>query len=222
MELLNVAKARSIWLFDLNDLNPRGKHLIPELLDWLREAYAFLKFPASFEDQEADTKALAFLHGNFQLRDEYFIEADLRIYNDGLVADTRSSTDDTDLFLKDVVESATKEFSLNYQPSLIRKRLYASELNVRCDHALNNLNPKLEKLGRKLSSLAKTNLPAPIFELSSIAFWTEPIQGAAGPSFRLERKLNTSLSENRYYSSAPLKTDEHLQLLQDIESLLGE
>jgi len=223
MELLNVARARSMWLFDINDLNPRGKSVLSDILEWLKNSYVFSKFPASINDQEAQTKALAFLQGNFQLREEFFIDVDLRLYNDGIIADTRSSTDDTDLFLNDVLESASKEFNLSYRPGLVRKKLYASEVNVRCDHPLSNLNPKLKAISDKLSTLVTTALPPLpplVFDFSAISFWAELLTPTP-VAFRFERKQNSSFSENRYYSSAPLQTPVHLSLLEELESILS-
>lgn len=221
MELLNVARARSIWIFDLNDLNPRGKSVGTDLLEWIKEAYGFSKFPQSTGDHEADTQALAFLDGTFQIREEFFISVDLRIYNDGLVADTRSSTDDTDLFLKDVLESAVKEFSLTYASDTVRRTLYLSELNVVCDRDLSLLNPRLHSIADKISRLSKSANPKPNFAFSSLAFWAEPFAPNA-EVFRFEKKQNTSASENRYYSSAPMMTSDHLDVLKEIEASLTE
>ena len=36
MELLNVQKARSVWLFDSNDLNPRGRSIGTDLFEWIK------------------------------------------------------------------------------------------------------------------------------------------------------------------------------------------
>src|SRR5260370_38575310 len=104
MEVLNVIKARSIRVFDLNDLNPHGKRIIPEIIGWLRERYDFRKVPSSVDDLD-DTKALAFLDGGAKSRSGEILAVDLRIYNDGIVADTKASTEHTDAFIDDVLAS---------------------------------------------------------------------------------------------------------------------
>src|SRR5947209_12633647 len=149
MELLSVIRARSIWLFDLQDLNPRGKDIESHLIDWMRDHCHFSKCPSSIYDRDAN-QALTFTNGSFQVREEFFISVDMMsIYNDGLVADTRSSTKDTDAFLEDVLNSAVRDFSLVYKPEMIRQKLYISELNVRSDRPLGNINPKLQAFVRK-------------------------------------------------------------------------
>ncbi len=216
MELLNVVKARSIWLFDINDLNPRGKSINTELIEWLKGAYGFGKVPSTIYDLD-DTKALAFLNGQFQVKDELFLECDLRIYNDGVVADTRSSTKDTDALMKDLLTSAAKEFGLTYKPEIIHTRQYLSELNVRCIRPLQSLHPQLAAFATKLSSLTGSRNN---FELTGILFTSESMPTLAMGPFRFERKLGVPLSENRYYSIAPLQTEEHFDLLEELESIL--
>lgn len=216
MELLNVLRARSSWLLDINDLNPRGKSIAEKLIDWLVSTYNFSKKPSSPTDLD-ETKALAFIGGMYQIRDEIFIDTDLRIYNDGFVADTRSSTEDTDAFLKDALEMFSKEFALPYRPDMIRRRLYHSELTVRTSQALYTLNPKLGRIIQKLSQHdGYANL-----DLAGIAFWSDSMPIGVIP-FRFERKLGASFSENRYYSAASLSTSDHFSVLQELENILHE
>lgn len=217
MELLNIVRARSVWLFDITDLNPRGKNVEEDLIVWLKDAYSFSKAPSSPQDLD-ESKALVFTGGNFQARDEYFINVELRIYSDGVIADTRSSTEDSDAFLKDVLESVTKEFHLSYSPEIIRKKLYTSEVNVRTKCNLNRLNPKLTELNQKFGTMIGRDQ----VELAGISFWTDQVilQPQVPLQFRFERKINTPFSENRYYSSAPVQTSQHLELLTDLEKII--
>jgi len=217
MELLNVIKARTVWLFDINDLNPKGKHIGQEFIKWLAESYKFSKVPSSSLDLD-DTKALAFLFGGFGVGEET-ITIDLRIYPDGAVADSRSSTDHTDAFLKNVLELAEKKFGLTRRLDMVRKVIHLSELSVRCKHSLSGLNPKLKDIALKLSSL--TGIPDRYsFDLFGIGFWNDPQFPSGLSHFRIEKTLNVPASENRYYSVAPLKTSDHLAILDELEKLL--
>jgi hypothetical protein len=219
MEVMNVVRARSLWLCDLNDLNPYGKSL-DGLSGWLKNAYGFSKVPSSPTDLEKDTNALAFLEGAFQLPDGS-VRVDLRIYKDGLVADTQSSTRDTDSFLEDALSRVAKEFKLLYKPEIVHTRSYVSELIVHCELPLVNLNQRLEAFGAKLTKIAK--MPKePQFALSGLAFWdTSALAQGNPPAFRFERQWNMPSSQNRYYSLAPAHTDEHLDLLKDLEMILS-
>ena len=138
MELLNVQRARSVWLFESDDLNPRGREIGSDLLEWLKSEYRFSRFPSTVTDMD-ESKALHFGGGKFRVRGEALlvqpigeeITVELRIYNDGFVGDTRSSTQDTDMFLSDLLQSAAKEFNLPYTPAIIRKKLYVDRKSTR-------------------------------------------------------------------------------------------
>ncbi len=220
MELLNVLKAQSVWLFDANDLNPRGKHIFPDLIEWLKDRYEFQQAPKSPDDLD-ETKGLAFKQGSFPLgKDLVTVEA--TIYTDGLIANTWSSTRATDLFLEDALSNAAKEFDLKYPASLVRSKTHLSELTIRMDGSLSKLNPKLESFADRLSRVHGHKGATP-FEVGGISFWSDVSSVALKfAPFALERKANTPFSENRYYSKAPLHTDEHVELLGDFERIMIE
>jgi hypothetical protein len=220
MELLTVHMGRAIWLFDLAELNPRGKSLMPELLEWLKDTYNFETAPSKITELDPTTKALLFERGRIQVREEVFVDIGLKVFNDGLVAETQSSTRDADAFLEDLMVSATKEFNLTFKPRMIRHKLYFSELFVFSEKTLTGVHPKAAEFAAKIDSFVPSRLGAP-FQVSAFSFW--PTQTTAPPvvigPFRFERKLQTNPSEGKYYSTAPLHTDDHLRLLEEFESI---
>jgi hypothetical protein len=217
MQLLNVITARSVWLFDIAELNPRGKALFPDLFEWLKDAYDFQKVPSSLTDVD-DTKAFVFSNGQYQAKEEIFVHVELKIYNDGLMANTQSSTRDTDRFLEDVLISASAEFSLNFRPEMIRKKLYLSELNV--SSLKHFANPGFERFATKIAQATSSNGPFD-FEFGGVSFWPrQTFPPLAVAAFHFERKLNTDRDQHKYFSRAPLQTDDHLQLLTDFEAEL--
>jgi hypothetical protein len=216
MELLNVVTARAIWLFDINELNPRGRSIFPELFEWLEKEYRFGKAPQSTTDMD-ETKGFAFSGGTFPVKQKGSVNVELKIYNDGLVANSWSSTHDTEAFLESCLRSAAEEFSLSFKPEIIRRKMYLSELNVKSIFQLGGINPMLSQLRDKLSDLVPGN-SKPSFEVGGIT--VSPVQGMTPQllsPFRLERKKNTSPEEHKYYSTAPLHTDDHLKLLDWFE-----
>jgi hypothetical protein len=218
MELLSVIRARAVWLIYFQDINPRGKNINAHIIEWLRNKYFFLKYPSSIYDKDA-SQALAFTDGSFYGHDGSSISVDLSFYNDGLVADTRSSTKDSDMFIQDVLTSIIKDFDLVYKPEMLRKKFYISELNVKPERPLNNANQKMQRFVRKIVSMMGDNNPGTL-EFASLGFWWDPVLPNAQSHFQFERTVNTPFSEQRYYSRAPLHTDDHLQLLDEFEDLL--
>lgn len=222
MKLLSVMVARAVWLFDILDLNPKGKSIFPDLFDWLKDNYQFQKFPKSISDVD-QRGGWVFSEGNFQIQEEIFIDVELSIYNDGLVANTRSSTKDAEAFLQNVLESACKEFSLIFDQSMIRRKLYLSEMNVKLDGSLSRINPALEELAAKISSAVGLK-DGVGFQFGGLSFLVDalllPLLQQYLAPFALERKVGAPFSENRFYSKAPLPTEKHLELLSDLEKMI--
>lgn len=214
MELLSVSKARSIWSIELAELNPRGKKLDGQLIGWLQEKYSFSKVPSSLADLD-ETKALSFLDGGFVSSAKDVVAFDLKIYGDGLVIDSRSSTEENDRFLHDMLRHAARDLGLEYTSKMIHKRLYISELIVRIKDLI-RLNPKLKTFTKKFSALLDKD-----FDISSISFSPELKPGEPPTHFRLERRINTPFSEDKYFVSAPLQTKDHIKLLEEFETLLA-
>jgi len=211
MIVTSVANARTVWLFDLNDLNPRGTYIYDALFAWLIERYRFAKAPAHTRDQVEN--AWEFLDGKFFTTENIPVEVRLRIYGDGLIGETRSSTTDAEAFLRDVLSSAVREFGLTFRESMVLKKLYVSELNLDSDQSLETIHPRMPAFSETVSKAFGSQC-----QPASIAF-----SSAAGgqPVFRFERKANVPFSENKYWSLANLETSTHIELLHQLESLLA-
>ena len=223
MRVLKITIARAIWLFPLTDINPKGKAIDTDLIEWLKKTYQFQKYPASAFDFDSENKTLTFAGGRFKSGyekdgSELYIGVGLSIYTDGLVANTTSSTSDSERFLDEALNSAVKELGLS-PPEKIRKKLFVSEMDVHLDKPLSLLNPKLENLARRISELRLED-PKVVFAFAGISFLAEPEAQSKLSPFHIERKINTDWSENRYYTRAPLQTEAHLKLLEELEATL--
>jgi hypothetical protein len=236
MKLIHTRLARSIWLFDIQDLNPRGKDLLGDLVSWIKDKYSFVVAPdpdnpvptqpappAPVSPQAAPAQApggLLFQRGNFQTQEDLFVAINnLTIYDDGIVVDTTSSTNDGDLFAEDLIISAAKEFKLAYDAEIVRRKLYLSELIVRSEMKLESLNPALSAFAEKLPATFAGGRPLP-FGVASIAFWSEPNDAGQHRLIRIERQIGKAFSENRFFSDAPLQTPVHFKVLQEFERLV--
>lgn len=222
MKLLSVKQARSIWLANIADLNPRGLNLFGLIMPIVTK-YNFQIYPDKPIDIiEKDVLEINFKGGNFQRDPKNNIAINLTIFNDGIVADTRSSTKDSDTFLDQFLNYISNEFGLSPYQEIVRSKIYVSELWVQTDKNLNALNPKLDKFVKHITSSIEGHSYHPIaYETSSIMFWTDPVVTNPPTPFRFERIIDRPFSENRYYSSAPLQTDVHLEILEELESILS-
>ncbi len=228
MKIIHVRLARSIWLFDLRDLNPRGKDVLEELIAWIKERFDFKIAPdptavvAGIKASPAgqSPSGIVFQKGRFQGREGLFVEiSNLTLYNDGIVIDTPSSTLDGDQFAQDLLQSAAQEFALTYDNDSIRKRLYVSELIVRSDLSLDVINPRLAAFAARIGE-ALPEGSKPQFQIAGVSFWSEPSDAGVHRMFTVEHQSGVPLSEGRYYSQAPLPTHEHFRLLEELEQVM--
>jgi|CZKS01.1.fsa_nt_gi hypothetical protein len=233
MKLIHVKQARSVWLFDLQDLNPKGKDVLEDLVDWIKDTYAFAVAPDLEQALPPPTKdgvstlspsGLTFQRGRYQVREDSFIEiVSLTLYNDGIVIDTTSSTQEADQFAADLLSRASREFMLAYEPDMIRKHLYISSLIVRSDVSLNAFNPKLAAFAERISgALGNGGNPTSRFQFAGLGFWSEPNDNGVHKTFSFFPQVGKTFAEHRFYSEAPLKTEDHLRLLEELEVILAK
>lgn len=222
MKLLSVDLARSVWLGPLSDLNPRGISLYPLLFSLLIKKYKFKKFPppplpgTGIPDL---VKGVKFENGDFNIGSDHPIWITLTLYGNGVVADTGSSTDHSDLFLEEILNQFSEIFKLPIYQSIIRKKTYLSHIHVSMDKSIEILNPKLKKISQYLSNNVEQGDKS--FQCGGIHFWPDQTDKINPPAFKLERAIGVPFSENRYFSLAPLPTEKHLELLNKFEAILS-
>jgi hypothetical protein len=141
----------------------------------------------------------------------------LTIYSDGIAADTFSSTTDSEEFLTAALENLP-EIGFAYDPAMVRRRAYLSQLNVMCSKPLSALNPKLNDFGARLSSSIEGNLE---FAFAGIEFWPDQTKVFKPSTFSFQRRIGDPFSDSRYWSQAPVPTGRHLELLQELEAILS-
>jgi hypothetical protein len=143
----------------------------------------------------------------------------LTIFNDGIVIDTTSTTEDGDRIADDLLGSAAREFKLTYDTETVRRRLYLSQLIVRSDMDLGSLNPALVEFAQRLPSNVASGPQLP-FSIGNIAFWSEPNDAGLHRAFKIERQLGRAFSEQRFYSEATMKTNVHFKYLEEFEKVV--
>ena len=222
MKLLSVQRARSVWFIRIIDLNPHGLNEL-SLIEPIKEKYNFRRVADIVKPGDIDlSKGFLLGGGSFKKNGKREIIVDLTIYNDGFVVDTRSSTDDSDAFLEDFLNWIAKEYGFEPYKGLLRSKIYLSELWVQTDIFLNNLNPKLVEFANRLTTLVPTQYKHSLkYETAGIIFGAEPTSISPLAPFKFERAENTPYGEKRYFSVAPLRTEVHLTLLNELENIIA-
>lgn len=219
MELLSIRTARFIGRISTSELNPRGLHVYPALVLGLVEKYGFAVTPDA-ESVFDEEKGVIFEDGAWG---NVAIDK-VSIFSEAIVIDTRSSTADSEAIFHEALTWASETYGITYSREMVSRRFYVSEVTVRTEKNLSGLNPKLELLGNHIAkAVRKQNGLDVQFEPTSIGIQYDisDTKMATAP-FRFERLEGTRFSENKYYSVAPLTTDEHLEVLGQLENILSE
>lgn len=210
-----------MWAFDIQLLNLGGLSS-QELFKKLDDRYKFAKSPKHPLDLN-EKGVLAFQLGTFSNSKKKPLSVTFTIYNNGLAAETASTTDDATEFLQDLANWISREFSFQPPDEAAIKKAYFSQVTVQLDTSLAMLNPKLQEIAGMLQANLKSLDGKPRqYAFAGISFWTEDVGQTFAPAqFRLEKKWGTPLSSNQYFSQAPLQTEQHLSLISEVEKLLA-
>ena len=119
MKLLSIEQARAMWIFPLAEINPNGKYLQPVIAELIKR-YKFSNVPNIAEAIQKN-QGIILGQGAYAYGKVGEIQADIGIYNDGLVGDTTKDTDASDAMLTDILKWIQKEYGLQY-PKNIRKQ----------------------------------------------------------------------------------------------------
>ncbi len=220
MKLLSVNLAKSIWVGRTQDFNPRGINLYPIITPLLIEFYKFVKVPSAIEALD-DSKGIIYGAGEFINKEGIPIFVSLTILPGALVADTRSSTKDSDDFLDDLLTRISEELKLPHYKDVITGKNYVSQLHVKTEKPLLSINPALKEITDYLTENV-SDMGTVHFEVGGIHFWPEQTILLKPGVFIFERMLNVPFAEESYYSGAPLQTDKHLELLNKLEKILSK
>lgn len=216
MELSAILLARGVAFLQTEDLNPRNRVSSLAFSKAFTEHYKFSKSPQTLEDFDS-LKGIEFLSGKLN---ETNIER-LTIFSGAIVVDTKSSTDDSDNVLQDALRWAADLVGLSSPVRVVRKS-YVSQLSFYSTLRLPALHPVLQRVVGQITESVSKNLGQPLpYELVSINFNFDQLltKFAPGP-FTIERRQDVPFSENKYFSTAPLPTNEHLSLLEEFEAAL--
>ncbi len=215
MNFLATEKSQLTALFYVT--RHAGQLFLPSAVLKLNERYMFSGYPQSLDDLTGDI--VKFKHGVFE---DTAIDS-FEIYGDGIVISSSSPTDFIDRFFYDICEWMEDDLGLTMIKTRSVDRLYESNLLIESEKDI--LKP-LETMS-KIADLIQVNLK----EISNIDVEYQPYGFSFAPDlakipnpkpsrFSVERKLESEYSMNQYFTSAPLKTKQHMAILNELESLV--
>jgi hypothetical protein len=221
MKIISFDNARATWLFPLEEFAPVSGATPQSILAEIGERYDFKRRPDITTREDMNQKGLPFGIGQFSTGGQSVLINDFVIYNDGIAA-VSERTEFSEALLNDVFEWVIKKF--NFRPIDTHRKLYSSAVVVEFEFSPAQLVTGYGKLVGLIN--AKTNVimkkPASV-QFSRLALEMDPKELADGqvavPRFLLERRASVEYSKERYFSSATMQTESHLEVLSEIEKM---
>ena len=216
MKLLAIEASRATALFRMT--RQSGQPYLPHFIAQVAERYNFVSAPRSTE--ELGGSKAEFRHGLFEGN---AIET-LDVYTDGVVVASRSDTDFIDEFIVDLVAWLESDHGISTVETHTISKMYESTLLVESERdvfqpfeAYADILGMIEKALRDASGL---EIAYQNFGLSLSADQTRNPALKSAP-FRFERKEGIEFSLHQFFTVAPLKTKQHLAVLERLEQLSG-
>jgi len=205
-----------------------GNVYLLDAVKGLKDRYGFIQFPTTLQEYDA-SKGVTFLHGKFTsqrpltttgLVSQNLVIDRFQIYTNGVLAETKAFAEDADLFLDDVLEWAKERFGLVFNEIPPIRKAYLSQLEVVLNINLNNYSRDISPFSKRIEDfLEGYGQKESSFEVSNISLHCDTTQFPvlAPTAFIVERKVQTPYSSQTYVTSAPLKTADHIKILESLE-----
>lgn len=143
------------------------------------------------------------------------------IYSDGILVASRANTDILDAFLDDLMSWARQELGIIETGVPPRERHYESALVVSLRINESRSFPFSNILCSALTRYQESYGLKPFdfsFGAFSVATDTTAYGGRKPIPFTIARRVNVPFDANVFYATAPLKTADHIALLEALES----
>lgn len=216
MHLKSILASQAIRFYTDAEALAERRSPIP-LIRGLQDRYGFVQVPASVAELDF-TKGVSFFRGYYKGE----IIEKLQIYQNGLLCEAVADNSICDEFLSEVLNWATTEHKIPVSETGVKA--YLSQIEVTSDVDIGKVF-KVGHIGTLLAATLKGyGQPAGSYAVNGIRMhydsMTMPVPRA--PEFVFERRAGEVYSSDVYFSSAPLRTKDHMHALSEFEKHVRE
>lgn len=219
MKLISTEFGQSFQQYRMEELRPFSGIYLPGLIAAIAERYSFGAVPSL---NDAVQQGARFREGRFAVGNTLIAIKELGVYNDGILV-AAWNTDDADAIVDDITSWSLQTLKLR-EPIFTPVRRHVSSLVVEFDFTIDRAFTVFAELITEYQEVLKRTYD-----------WEFPVQGLriafaadhtmmpqhTSADFLIERRAGVPFSENRYFSSVPLGTRTHLELLKTFERVLA-
>jgi hypothetical protein len=212
MELITHDLSRIVYLS--NFAKRDGGAFLPEVAQKVLQKYSFVKFP-NVDDLQKESQTFGM--GKFQ---EFQID-EFKVYGDGIIVSGKCNTKILDAFVTDLFGWLKTDYGV--EEVLIQKpeKYFESGLLVRPKGDITSILSPPKRV-TSLIERAMTDATQAEYQPTTMYFEADSagLKTRRRPNrFTFERRIGLPFSANVFYSQAPMKSDDHLALLEGLEGL---
>ncbi len=216
MQLKNILVSKTIRFVRGHSLS--GGFFLPDLSLFMKEKYRFVEVPTKLQEFDS-VRGVKFLHGQYK---DVIINA-LEIYDNGLSVSTRVNTNYGDQLIDEVLDDAITKFGFEPENIPNLRKGYVSTLEIKLDKDISKpfkqFSDAYNIINKNLSQHSDGILPV---SMNGFIIGCDLTQchHLKPQKFTLERRDEREFGENLYFSTSPLPTDAHLEVIESIEKNL--
>jgi hypothetical protein len=215
MKIKNVLTSQAIRFWSNVEPIADKRSPIP-LIKSLQERYGFVEVPSTIAALDF-TKGVSFLQGYYK---GSIIEK-LQVYENGLLCEASADNAVCDEFMGEIIDWAKSEHAIPIAETGVKAFVSQMELIVDVDFV--TTFARVNAIGALIASMLQNyGQPVPNYGLSGLKLhydsMTLPVPRA--PEFSFERRASELYSTNTFFSSAPLRSQDHFFVLSELEKVL--
>jgi hypothetical protein len=212
-----------------DDVAPKRGVITKEMIEFIAERYQFSVKPViPPQVPPSALQVLPFQSGVLRVGDEKIAVVAIALVVNGDIA-SGITTEQADKILDDLSENLEQVFGFRYSTAT-QRRIYQSNITVQFEGPLEARFEGLNRIEAILNrEIERPKLP---FKTKRLAFGYGDVIPAEQQSqanleiiertdFIIERRAGAAYEDNRYFCTAPLKTAEHIRILELLERELS-
>jgi hypothetical protein len=203
-----------------DDVAPDRTVVARELIEEIKDRYSFSVAPTP-PPVGAQPSIIVFQDGALILNESRISISQLFLFPDG-DAVVAKHTDEANTILDDLIAFLVEKFGFRYRSATL-DRLNTSNVVVDLDQSFTTETPTFSVVGNLIDEILGTKNK---YYLKRLAFGIDSsvspqsatsVKQFIGSDFMIEARANFPLGSNRFFSSAPLSTNDHVQYLERLE-----
>jgi hypothetical protein len=215
MNFISSEAGQALQLIDMDEVRPlSGEVFQPDAIARVMQRYRFLS--TSAPNRTEPNQPIKFQTGVIELEGETFLITNLEVYSDGVIITARN-TDDADKIINDLIRWTITDLHFR-QPITNIPRTYQSQVVVSLDQSLNSFISRFNEI----RTIVERTFNADENSLNVLRLSIGPYPPGTLPyrtTWQIERRIISPFVPDRYFSTAPLPTVAHLDMLAAIEAI---